>query len=78
MEIVQTAPGKKRIGNSEHAEYYTEDGKIVLTGEPRVNDSVKGSTAPEKLTYFTDDDRLISEGSPKKPVKTHLLKKTKP
>jgi lipopolysaccharide export system protein LptA len=78
VEIVQTAPGKKRIGNSEHAEYYTEDGKIVLTGEPRVNDSVKGSTAPEKLTYFTDDDRLISEGSPKKPVKTHLLKKTKP
>jgi lipopolysaccharide export system protein LptA len=78
VEIVQTAPGKKRVGNSEHAEYYTDDGKVVLTGDPRVSDSAKGNTATDKLTYFTDDDRMINEGTAKKPVKTHLLKKTKP
>jgi lipopolysaccharide export system protein LptA len=79
VEIVQISPDRKRIGDSEHAEYYADDGKVVLTeGEPKLNDSLKGSTAADKLTYFTDDDRLIVEGSPKKQVKTHLLKKKKP
>jgi len=78
VEIVQVSPDRKRIGDSEHAEYYTDDGKVVLTdGEPKLNDSKKGFTAADKLTYFTDDDRLIVEGTPKKPVKTHLLKKSK-
>lgn len=78
VEIVQNAPGHKRVGTSEHAEYYTDDGKVVLKGDPKVSDSIKGSTAPEVLTYFTDDNHMISEGTQKKPVKTHLLKKTKP
>jgi lipopolysaccharide export system protein LptA len=79
VEIVQIAPDRKRVGNSDHAEYYADDGKVVLTeGEPKLNDSLKGNTAADKLTYFTDDDRLIVEGTSKKQVKTHLLKKKKP
>jgi lipopolysaccharide export system protein LptA len=80
VDIVQIAPGRTRIGNSEHAEYYSDEGKVLLTGgEPKLNDSLKGNTvAPEKLTYFTDDDRLIVEGTPKNQVRTHLLKKIKP
>ena len=28
-------PDRQRVGNSEHAEYYTEDGKVILTGGNR-------------------------------------------
>jgi lipopolysaccharide export system protein LptA len=79
VEIVMYSPGRQRIGNSEHAEYYSDEGKVVLTeGKPKLNDSLKGNTTADKLTYFTDDDRLITEGTPKNQVKTHLNKKTKP
>jgi lipopolysaccharide export system protein LptA len=79
VEIVQVSPTRKRVGNSEHAEYYSDDGKVILTeGGPHLNDTLKGNSAADKLTYFTDDDRLIEEGTPKKQVKTHLTKKTKP
>jgi len=27
------------------------------------------------LTYFTDDNRLLIDGAPKQPVRTHLKKK---
>ena len=78
VEIVQVSPIKKRVGDSEHAEYYAEDGRVVLTeGAPKLSDSIKGVSTADKLTYFTDDDRLIEEGSKKTPVKTHLLKKSK-
>ncbi len=78
VEIVQVSSVRKRVGDSEHAEYYAEDGRVVLTeGEPKLSDSIKGVSTADKLTYFTDDDRLIEEGTKKKPVKTHLLKKAK-
>ncbi len=76
VNIVQVAVDRKRVGTGEHAEYYTDEGKIVLTGgDPKMDDTLKGSTMADKLTYFTDDDRLIVEGTPKKQVKTHLVRK---
>lgn len=76
-EVVQYAPDRKRVGTSEHAEYYTEDGKVVMSGgEPKLNDSKTGNdTRGDKLTWFTDDDRLIVEGAPKQPTNSHLRKK---
>ena len=76
-EVVQYAPDRRRVGNSEHAEYYTEDGKVVLSGgQPKLNDSKTGNdTRGDKLTWFTDDDRLIVEGAPKQQTKSHLRKK---
>ena len=77
VEVVQYAPDRQRVGNSEHAEYYTEEGKVILSGgEPKLNDSKRGNTTGEKLTWFTDDDRLIIEGAPEKKGKSHLRKKT--
>jgi lipopolysaccharide export system protein LptA len=77
-EVVQYAPDRHRIGNSEHAEYYTEDGKVIMTGgQPKLNDSKTGNdTRGDKLTWFTDDDRLIVEGAPKQKTQSHLRKKT--
>jgi lipopolysaccharide export system protein LptA len=79
VEIVQFVPvdRRQRVGNSEHAEYYTEEGKIILTGgEPKLNDSKRGNTAGEKLTYYTDNNRLEIEGAPEKKATSHLRKKT--
>jgi lipopolysaccharide export system protein LptA len=77
-EVVQYAPDRHRVGNSEHAEYYTEDGKVILSGgQPKLNDSKTGNdTRGDKLTWFTDDDRLIVEGAPKQKTQSHLRKKT--
>ena len=77
-EVVQYAPDRHRVGNSEHAEYYTEDGKVIMTGgQPKLNDSKTGNdTRGDKLTWFTDDDRLIVEGAPAQKTQSHLRKKT--
>jgi lipopolysaccharide export system protein LptA len=77
VEIVQFAPDRRRIGNSEHAEYYTEEGKVVLTGgEPKLDDTKRGNTKGDKLTWFTDDDRLVVEGAPEHKGQSHIRKKT--
>jgi lipopolysaccharide export system protein LptA len=76
VEIVQAGKDRQRVGNSEHAEYYTDEGKIILTGgEPQLKDSLRGTTRGDRLTYFTEDDKLIVDGAPQKPVKTELRKK---
>ena len=76
VEIVDLARDRQRIGTSEHAEYTADEGKIVLSGgAPHLKDSLKGDTTGDKLTYFTEDDRLLVEAPPQGQVKTHLTKK---
>jgi LPS export ABC transporter protein LptC/lipopolysaccharide transport protein LptA len=63
VAIDQKAPGRTRTGTSEHAEYFTADQKIILTGgQPEMIDSVKGTTKGRELTYFANDDRLLVNG----------------
>ena len=70
---------RQRIGTSDHGEYYTEEGKIILTGgRPHVKDSQTGEFDGEKLTYYTNDDKLQGEGAgPKKQIEGHILRKGK-
>jgi lipopolysaccharide export system protein LptA len=69
VEVQQTIPGRQRHGNSEHAEYYPDDAKVILEGgSPQFIDSVRGTTQGEKLTWFSDEDRLVVDGSPGKSV----------
>jgi lipopolysaccharide export system protein LptA len=76
VEIVQVIPDRQRIGTAEHAEYYTDGGKIVLTGgAPQLNDTKGGNAKGLKLTYFTDEDRLQVDGTPEQQSKSHLRKK---
>jgi lipopolysaccharide export system protein LptA len=76
VEIVQTGPIRTRTGTSEHAEYYTDENKIVLRGgNPTMNDSIRGNTRGTELTYFSDDDRLLVKGSDGKPAISHIRKK---
>lgn len=63
VTILQTAPKRSRTGNSEHAEYFTGDEKIIMSGgDPRFVDSLKGTTRGKILTYFPGDDRLLVNG----------------
>lgn len=77
VEIVEYAPDRQRLGNSEHAEYYTDEGRVVLSGgAPKLNDTKRGNTTGDKLTWFTDNDRLIVEGAPEHKGQSHLRKKS--
>jgi lipopolysaccharide export system protein LptA len=81
VKVVSTSVKLKRTrtGTSDHAEYYADEGKVVLIGGvPMLVDSVKGQTrAPKKLTWFSNDDRLIVDGAgAKNPVKSIIRKKT--
>jgi lipopolysaccharide export system protein LptA len=76
VQIVEVSPIRQRIGKSDHAEYYTDDNKVVLTGgSPQLTDTIRGNTHGDKLTYFTDDERLVVDGVPERQVKSHYRKK---
>ncbi len=73
VNTTQTRPGGWRKGQSEHAEYYTEGQKVVLTGgNPVMTDSVKGATRGEKLTYSGMDDSLLVEGAVNQPAASRI------
>jgi lipopolysaccharide transport protein LptA len=75
VEIVQVNAARQRVGTSEHGEYYTEEGKIILTGgRPYLKDSKTGDATGDKLTYFTNDDKLIFDGKTKEKVEGHILR----
>ncbi len=77
VEIVQVVPDRTRTGTGEHAEYYTDGGKIVLSGGgAQLNDTKRGITKGGKLTYFTDDDHLMVDGAPEEQSRSHLRKKS--
>ena len=70
VKIVQNTPVRNRSGRSDHAEYYTEDGKVILTGgRPEFTDSVKGSTKGDKITYFTTTTGCSSKASRRSPLR---------
>ena len=67
---------RTRTGTSDHAEYYTDDERIVLRGgQPQMLDSKKGYTRGAELTYFVNDDRLLVSGSPKERATSRLRRK---
>jgi lipopolysaccharide export system protein LptA len=76
VKIVQTTPQRTRTGVSEHAEYYTADGRTVLNGgTPELVDSIEGTTRGRQLTYFANNDRLLVEGGQGQAVESKLLRK---
>ncbi len=76
VTIVQTAPGRIRTGTSEHSEYYADEEKIILEkGDPKFVDSLKGTTVGRKLTYYSNDDRLLVEGERGKRAESVIRRK---
>jgi lipopolysaccharide export system protein LptA len=78
VQIHSPAPGRIRDGASEHAEYFVDDDKVVLSeGHPKFVDSLRGMTQGEKLTWFSKDDRLLVNGVEAQPAKSVLHRKVK-
>jgi lipopolysaccharide export system protein LptA len=82
VEIVQTSPEAARTGTAEHAEYYTAEQKIYLTGgspkmTERESDGRVNTTEGVNLTYFAADDRLLNNGTLARPGKTMIQRKAK-
>jgi lipopolysaccharide export system protein LptA len=76
VEIIKTTPDRTRTGTSEHAEYYVDDAKVILEqGHPQLVDSLKGSTRGRKLTWFSNDDRLLVDGAEGQPAQSKLRRK---
>ncbi len=68
--------GKTKTGTSEHAEYYADDGKVILKGgRPSLVDSKDGKVEGDELTWWANDDRLLVNGAPNNPVKSIVRKK---
>ncbi len=77
VEIVSSQAGRTRVGTSEHAEYFTDDGRAVLTeGKPKLVDSLKGTTTGRQLTWYSQDGRLLVNGVATQPASSLVLKKT--
>lgn len=79
VEIHSRSKDLTRDGTGEHAEYYTDEQKVILRGS-----LVKmKSTPPPKtsqgieLIWWANDDRLLVNGTPEKPVDTRILRKKK-
>ena len=78
VEIVGTTNGHVRTGTAQHSEYYTDEQKVVLTGgQPKLVDMLNGKEkgsiqAPDKLTYFANDDSLLGSGSASQPVQSRI------
>lgn len=66
-----------RTGASEHAEYFTAEQKVRLTGgRPRVTDSAReASSEGEELIWWAGDDRVLVNGAPEQPARTTFKKK---
>lgn len=70
------APNRTRTGAAEHCEYYTKEDKVILNGgSPQIVDSYKGITKGSELTYYSDDDRLVTKGDKEHLAYTEMRKK---
>jgi len=62
-----TQPGRRATGR--RAEYYSADGRILLSGgPPTLYDAEKGFTSGQRLTFYTRDDRLVVSGGDESPT----------
>jgi lipopolysaccharide export system protein LptA len=69
-------PGNLRRGGGEHAEYYPPDEKMVLYGgEPFFEDQKEGATRGRRLTYYSQQDRLIVESADRAPSVSVIRRK---
>ena len=76
VQIVQAGPLRTKTGTSEHAEYYTDEDKIILRGgDPQLSDNVRGNTRGAELTYYSNEDKLLVSGSEARPAVSHIRRK---
>ncbi len=74
--ILESSNGRTRRGVSEHAEYYLDEGKVILEGgQPVLQDTLRGATRGRQLIYYSSDDRLLVNGVPAQPAVSTIRRK---
>jgi lipopolysaccharide transport protein LptA len=69
--VVITSPDNKK-SSSEHAEYTAEDGKVVLTGTPRV-ESPDGVVTGQKISFWRGSQKMDVVAGPTETNRTRLI-----
>ena len=64
---------KNVVATGERAVYFDEENKVVLTGEPRVQQD-KDFVQGDKITLFLDTEKSIVEGGPSGPVEATIFR----
>jgi lipopolysaccharide export system protein LptA len=83
VEIFSAGKGVTRTGTGEHAEYYTDEQKVFLTGswvkliKKEIASPQPTVTEGTELTYYANDDRLLVKGASDKPGNSRFTKKKK-
>jgi len=76
VEILEREGERQRKGTAEHAEYSVADSRIVLEGgTPTLEDSLRGRTQGERLTYWADNDKLLVDGREQRRVVSRLRRR---
>lgn len=70
-------PARRRTSSSEHAEYYADEGKVIIEGgKPELVDNIKSQkTTGEQLTWWTNGDTFIVKGDQNEPAESVIRKK---
>ena len=69
--VVITTPDEK-VSHSDHATYTAEDGKVVLTGNPRVH-SADGNITGKKITFWRNSEKMDVESDQTDTNRTRLI-----
>jgi lipopolysaccharide export system protein LptA len=76
VDILDRMPDRTRRGTGDHAEYYLDDEKMILSGgSPALNDSKRGVSRGNVLTWFSRQDRLIVDNTGSGPAVSRILRK---
>lgn len=74
--IRSDARARRRTGRGEHAEYFLNEDRIVLSGgDPSVEDAEKGITRGAVITWFGRQDRMIVENEGAGPAVSRVKQK---
>lgn len=67
-----TYPEKGMVATSRQAQYFSKEGRLVLSGDVEVIDADGQRIRAERLTYRLDSERLVAEPQPGRQVTSRL------
>jgi lipopolysaccharide export system protein LptA len=71
-------PDRRMVATSRQAQYYSREGRLVLTGDVDVIDADGQRIRAEKLVYRLDSERLQAEPQPGRQVFSRLRLQSQP
>jgi lipopolysaccharide export system protein LptA len=73
-----TYPEQGMVATSRQAQYFSKEGKLVLTGDVDVIDREGQRIRAERLTYRLENERIVAEPQPGRQVTSRLKIRQQP